>query len=417
MGLEKMRSFNIRGQILYIESVSSLQLVETYETPLFIISKNQVIENFRKFNDAFASRYPKVIVCYSYKANYHPNVCMILRNLGCGADVMSGPELETALRIGVNSAKIVFTAPYKSDEDITTAIKRNIGMINIDSLSEISRIESVAKELKKKAKVGIRVNLGSIASSGEVESKFGISKTELLKVFRLTAKKKRNIDLKGIHCHIGTQIKNSAQYVKSVEYIMKILAELKACGIEIDFLDLGGGFGVSYIFQEDAQESIQKMAEIITESIKSGIKRYELKMPTLILEPGRYLVSNAGLVLSKVRVIKDHWAIIDIGINLLPRLKSEKYELVVANKCASPKVTQYNIGGPLGMESDVIRMGTDLPVIEEGDVIGVLNSGAYTLSLMSEFGLKKSSLNIIIVNSNNFEVFGGEKETTVRPES
>lgn len=380
---------------LMIDEVSAIELIKEYGTPLFVISEKQVRQNYNRLRNAF-SRYPDCLIAYSYKTNYLPAVCDILHQEGAGAEVVSAFELLLAKKLGVSSSKIIFNGPGKSDKEIEMIIDDDIALVNADSMEELERINQIAKAKGKMVDVGIRVKPD--IPEFFVWPKFGmdIATGQAFKAYQ-KASELKNLNVVGMHAHIGTQICSTRPYTESIRQMANLMFEVNAeLEIEFEFFDIGGGFGVpGFTPLFPTEEKVEKPAKIeefgesIVETFLSCIADYNLSEPTLVLEPGRIIITDPALILTMVEGTKviggsTKTVMVDAGVNLIMFAPYYYHRIVpvVNTERAKEAVDVY---GPLCMQMDVLGVNRELPVLKRGDFLTVLDAGAYSISLSQQF--------------------------------
>lgn len=405
---------------LMIGSCDAVELADEYGTPLYVINETHLKENYDRFYRAFASRYPKVEVYYSYKTNCIPVVLQALHERGAKAEVISGYELWLALKLGISPDSIVFNGPNKTDEELATAIRHGVKLINVDSIAEIERIDQIAGELDLKANLGIRICPGVVpkgmnpfTATGSRKAHFGLDlKTgEAFKAFEKAASA-TNINLLAMHCHIGSGVKDAGAYAQAVTKMLRLAGEVKSkLGKDIEYLDLGGGFGTPghhditglqlLLYQVINRmpappqpsncPSIEDFARIITETVDKQCREYSLAQPTLILEPGRRITGDSQVLLLKVGRIKERpgvakFVITDGGmLSTSLMLFAEYHKVFTANKMDATSDTEYVIFGRLCASADLLYKGIKLPRLAENDVLAVMDTGAYFVSTSNNF--------------------------------
>ena len=380
---------------LMIDGISAIELIREYGTPLFVISEKQVGQNYNRMRKAF-SRYPKCLIAYSYKTNYLPAVCNILHQEGAGAEVVSAFELLLAKKLGVPSSKIIFNGPGKSDKEIEMIIDDDIALVNADSIGELERINQIANAKGKIVDVGIRVKPD--VPDFFVWPKFGmdIATGQAFKAYQ-RASELKNLNVVGMHMHIGTQICSTRPYTESIRQMAKLMFKVNAeLGIEFEFFDIGSGFGVpGFTPLFPTEETIENPATIeefgasIVETFLSCIADYNLSEPTLVLEPGRIIITDPALILTMVEGTKviggsTKTVVVDAGVNLIMFAPYYYHRIVpvVNTERAKEAVDVY---GPLCMQMDVLGVNRELPVLKRGVFLAVLDAGAYSISLSQQF--------------------------------
>ncbi|KXZ40122.1 diaminopimelate decarboxylase [Alkalithermobacter thermoalcaliphilus JW-YL-7 = DSM 7308] len=408
--------YNIKNNQLYLGKYKISDLGDIYETPLYIYDENLIRENIRKCKDHFGEN-GKNIVAYAGKAFLVPYMCKILKEEKVSLDVVSGGELYIAYTSGFPMENVLFHGNNKSEQEISMGIDLGVGRFVVDNFRELQLIEKIAMQKNKKVKVllrvtpGIEVNTHKYIKTGSVDTKFGFSmiENEYIKAVEKSIKS-QNIDLVGIHCHIGSQIFDPKAY-EYLSYTMMDIAKtiLEQFGYQIKELDLGGGFGV-YYNENDKSKEIQEYTSVILQSIKKRANELNMTVPTLIIEPGRFIVANSGITVYKVGAIKKipnvrKYVAVDGGMpdNIRPALYDAKYEFVVANKVYGHKVENVTIAGKCCESGDILIKDVYLPILEEGDTIAVLSTGAYGYSMASNYNMALKPA-VIFVNNDDIKL-------------
>ncbi len=381
------------GQVT-VEGVPCSKLAEQFGTPLYVLSETRIRHNLRAFHGALGKVYRDVLVCPAYKANSHLAVSRIYGAEGAGAEVVSTAELKIALEAGVEPGKIVYNGPVKKAEDLQLAVSSNVGLINVDSLPELERMQEAARRVNKRCNVGIRVNLGIRAethphlATAEREHKFGIWVDDAVAAYK-EAVRKAALNVVGVHSHIGSNITQPQVFREMVATILELVRRVKeTIGVKLTEVDVGGGLGFPY--QADSPRiGYDEYASAI---VKENIAMLEqLGNPTLIFEPGRAIIADAGLLLTRVEVVKRqgdlNWAIIDAGMNTLirPALYGAKHQVIVADRPEDQARVTYNIGGPCCESGDVVARGVPLQQLRGGGLLAVLDVGAYGYTMSSNY--------------------------------
>jgi len=379
------------GQLAF-DGIPCEILAKNYGTPLYVISENRIRQNFHSFHGALTRLYEKILVCPAYKANSHLAVARIYQNEGAGAEVVSGMELKMALASGVDPERIVFNGPGKSTGDLELAISLEIGLINVDSLAEIKRLQDVATRLGKKCNVGIRINPGvspkthpHLATASR-EQKFGIWIGDSTKAYR-EASRNSVLNVVGVHCHVGSNISEPRIFHQMATRIFRLVDSLREkLGLNLTKIDLGGGLGFPYQLGSRRLSEEQYASSVLAENLKV-LKR--LGSPLLIFEPGRTLIADSSMLLTRVAVLKRQgridWGIVDAGMNafLRPALYGAKHQVVAVR--GNPAKARYTLGGPCCESADVIARNVKLPKLSEGDLLAVLDVGAYGFTMASNY--------------------------------
>lgn len=391
-----MNSFKYIDGTLHCEEVAIEDIASKYGTPSYIYSEREIRNNAKAY---LSSLKKPGIICFSVKALSNIHILKILANEGCGFDVVSAGELQRCFEAGISGEKIIFSGVGKSEQEIALAISSDIYSINAESVSEINRISKVAGEIGKVAPLGIRINPDiSIASheyiqTGKKDDKFGIDLRDALTVIKKVLNLP-NLELKGIACHIGSQISDLDSFKKAAASMLEILNETDALNINLSFIDMGGGGGITYIDEKhlDPKEIIEQIEKVLHE-------RSEL----LVLEPGRSIVGNAGALVTRIEYLKSSFAIVDAGMNDLirPALYKAKHKVVDVN-LSSAKKKSLKVVGPICESGDYLSQETELNSVE-GDLIAVLGAGAYG-SVMSSNYNSRARAPEILVNGNEFRL-------------
>ncbi len=387
--------------VLEIGGVSATELRNTYGTPLYVMDVAHIEKLCACFAQTLKNEYGEGLITYASKAFCCKEIYRILQSFGLGADSVSLGEMLTAKSVDFPFEKICLHGNNKTQEELDFAIKNNVGFIVIDCLQEIDIIEDICAKHGKIQNVLIRVNPGVEAHTHEyiqtakTDSKFGFSISDGTadKVISLI-NKNQHLNLKGLHCHIGSQIFEKQSFVLAVEKMTNYYALLNNKGIEFDTLDLGGGFGIWYT-DEDEKLSVQDYAQYIktiTDALKKCVAQKKLKKPYLILEPGRAIVGESGITLYTVGGIKEitgvkNYISIDGGMFDNPRfaLYQAKYSVVAAQKMNDAPLNTYSIAGKCCESGDIIANDVKLPEVKMGDLLAVLSTGAYNYSMASNY--------------------------------
>lgn len=370
-----------------------LKLAGEYGTPLYVYDGEVVKKRYLNFKQAFSRVFGKVKVCYACKANTSLALCSLLKDMGAGADVVSAGELKTVLKVGVNPEDVIYTSNSKSTVDLQTAVEAGV-TVNVDFLNELETLNQVAAKTGKTARISFRVNPSvnpkthlKIAT-GLRESKFGlhIEGGIALEAFK-KASKMRNVKIVGLHTHIGSQIQETLPFTEAAGRMLDFACELKdKLDIRLGFIDLGGGLGIPYRGGKTLQP--EQLARAIEPAVKNGFKKMGYQ-PTLILEPGRYLVAESGVLLTTVNSVKKTpyktFINVDSGLNTLirPALYDAYHRVrVLGKKGASMKC---DIAGNVCESGDILAKDRKLPQVKKGDLIAILDAGAYGMSMASTY--------------------------------
>ncbi|MGX7585976.1 diaminopimelate decarboxylase [Candidatus Vidania fulgoroideorum] len=362
---------------------SAIELIKSInKTPLFIYSKRKIIKNLKTYNNNFDK------VFYAIKANYNRNVIKIMKENKSGFEVVSIRELKMLLNLGICKKKIIFSGVCKTKEDIKFILSKNIGFINVDSLKELKIIKKIRKNINTrlilKFNLNIKFKTKKEIKTCSLDSKFGICKNEINKIRRIC--KKRNVKIDGFGFHLGSQINNYKPYVKGFKEITKII---KRTGIKVRYINIGGGIAIDY---KKGRNNLSKLIK----KIKKHIKEKNIK---IMVEPGRSIVGNSCITLSKIvrikKTPKKRFAVIDIGMESIirPSLYKSKHRVTTLKKRGEMK--RYDVVGPI-CESTDIFIESKLLSIKEGDFLLIHDTGAYCMSMRMDYNMRKVPKEIII---------------------
>lgn len=388
-----MTGIHVKEGNLFVENILGAELAKKYGTPAFIYSSEVIRNNYALYSN---QKREDDLICYAVKANSNLNIIKMLVDIGSGFDVVSGNELKKCLLAGADKNKIVFSGVAKSEEEITHAIENEILSINIESINEYKRIEKISSSLNKRVKCALRVNpditIGShkYIETGAKSSKFGLGKKDVNEVSEL-ALKSENIELTTVACHIGSQISDENLILQSLDYIFVIAEELKKQGHEISCLDIGGGLGIKYHNEKKGDPAL------LIKEIKRRLNGTNYKF---ILEPGRSIIGNAGILISKVEYIKEagdkKFAIVDTGMNDLIRPSLyEAWHGVMELENRKVKSEKYDIAGPVCETGDVLATDRELRILPN-DIIALMDVGAYGSVMSSNYNSRLKPVEILV---------------------
>lgn len=391
-----MDYFNYKDGQLFAEDVPVAELAARFGTPLYIYSRATIERHWHAFNDAL-SGHPHLI-CYAIKANSNLAFLNILARLGSGFDIVSQGELERVLAAGGDPAKIVFSGVAKSEIEIRRALEVGIRCFNVESIPELHRINQIAGEMGVNAPISLRINPDVDAkthpyiSTGLKENKFGISYQKAREVYRL-ANDMPNIEVRGVDCHIGSQLTELSPFLDATDRLLVLLDQLKEDGIEIHHLDLGGGLGVRY--DDETPPEPKEYAAALLQKLK-GREGLEL-----CFEPGRAIAANAGIMLTTVEYLKDqddhHFAIVDAGMNDLirPALYEAWMKIIPVIEKPSGQHQTYDVVGPVCETSDFLGKNREL-TLNQGDLLAVRSAGAYGFTMSSNYNTRCRPAEIMV---------------------
>lgn len=400
-----MEHFQYVENKLQCEGVPLAELAARFGTPAYVYSRSTIEENFSHIEGRLAD-IPNLI-CYSVKANSNLKILNLLRQAGAGFDIVSRGELARVLKVGARPDTIVFSGVGKDEAEIDAALSAGILMFNVESPGELDAIARRARHLKKQGNISIRVNPDVEAdthpyiSTGQFIHKFGVPKDQAIDLFRRAAAIPE-LRVRGIACHIGSQILQVDPFVKALEEILELARTLGGNGIRLEFLDLGGGYGIRYV-DENPLEMDQLTGELK--------KRLAETPYRLILEPGRALVGDAGALLTRVLYIKNtgkkHFVVVDAGMNDLmrPTLYGSLHQIVPVERRAE-KTFLADVVGPLCETGDFLARDREMPCLEPGDLVAVMTAGAYGYVLSSNYNSRPRPPEVMV---------SGDKVELIRP--
>ncbi|MEA1944777.1 MAG: diaminopimelate decarboxylase [Euryarchaeota archaeon] len=379
---------SIQNHHLTIGGVDAVSLADEYGAPLYVTDEQRIRRNFRTFKEAF----PDADIYYAAKANWNLAILRILASEGAGADVFSDGELYVALLAGIPPDKILFNGNSKTAYELQMAIDSGV-RISIDSPDELHVLSDLSVKSGKTVDVAFRVNpdvspdTHPKIATGLATSKFGIGYKDVLNVYE-EARELPGVNPVGIHCHIGSQITDVSPFGEAVERMMDLVEQITKLGIDLEFVDLGGGLGIPY--QKDMKTPEPRdLADIILPVFDARSRSIGIA-PRLVLEPGRYIVGDASILLAGVNTVKRsarNFVGVDAGLNLLirPAMYDAYHHVVVANRADLAYEETYDIVGPICESGDIIARDRKLPLIEPGDIVAVLDVGAYGFSMSSQY--------------------------------
>lgn len=389
--------FTYAGGQLLCESVPLEEIARQWGTPTYVYSRRAIREALDAYGAALAGR--KAMICYAMKANSNLGVLDLLARAGCGFDIVSGGELARALAVGADPARIVFSGVGKTEAEIRAALAAGIACFNVESAPELDTIDRIARSMDRRAPVSIRINpdvdprTHPYISTGLKSNKFGVSATEALDLYRRSATL-AGIDLAGIDCHIGSQITDIAPYIEAAERILDLADRLEAEGIALRHLDFGGGLGIRY-----RDETPPPVADFIA-ALLACVDRRGHGGKTLVFEPGRSIVGNAGVLLTRVDVIKrgpeKNFAVIDAAMNdLLRPALYEAWMDVLAVRPRPGEAAVFDVVGPVCESADWLARERTL-CVEPGDLLAILSAGAYGMSMASNYNSRGRAAEVIV---------------------
>tara|TARA_B100000989_G_scaffold233001_1_gene179788 strand:- start:177 stop:1391 length:1215 start_codon:yes stop_codon:yes gene_type:complete len=388
---------NYKNNNFYIEKIKAENLIKKYGSPIYCYSNKKLVDNINNFKNSFKSFSP--LICFSVKSNYNSTILKIIKNHGFGADVVSDGELRKVLSLGFKPNKVVYSGVGKKFDELKFAINKNILLINVESESELKSVEKLAKKFRKTVNVGLRLNPNIDAktntkiSTGRIQDKFGLSGGDIIRILK-KFKNSKNIKIKCLSVHIGSQITQNKPYNNVLLKLNRILSKSK---YKFEYIDLGGGMGIKYNKNNKKLDYSKLSKNIYKFTKKNNCK--------IIFEPGRSIVGNTAVLLTKVIYVKNtpnkKFIIIDAGMNDLirPALYNAIHGIIPLNKKFSKSYSAHDFVGPICETSDRFLKTMNFQKINEGDNLAIKDVGAYGIVLSSNYNLRPRPLEIIINNS------------------
>jgi len=396
-----MSSFHYNNQELYIEQVALSEIAKQFQTPCYVYSQHAISNNWHAFHEALLHSHKEFKIYYAVKANSNLAILRLLASLGAGFDVVSGGEMERVLAAGGDASKIVFSGVGKTSAEIERAIDLNISSIHVESEQELLRIHTIAKDANKSVNIAIRVNPGIASgshpyiSTGSKNNKFGIDFDNALAVYQQAAGLS-HIVIKGIACHIGSQLTSLEPFLGAIDQLLLLIESLKEININLEYIDVGGGLGICY--KDEMPPSPQEYVNAVVDKIKHT--NLELH-----IEPGRSIVANAGAILTKVEYIKttgnNHFAVVDAAMNDLmrPSLYQSFHSIIPVQDHNNAAEQNYAIVGPICESGDFLGTNRKLR-LNAGDLLAIKDCGAYGSSMSSNYNTRPRCPEILVNGTN-----------------
>jgi len=398
-----MHEFKYVKNQLCCEKIKIEDLAKKFGTPLYVYSYHTLIDHFLKLRNAFRPINP--LICYSVKANSNLAILRTLVNIGAGLDIVSGGELYRALKAGCPAQKIVYASVGKTDKEIEAAIKNKILFFNVESAAELQNINRIAKKLNRTVQAAIRINpdvepkTHKYITTGKITNKFGIDFKNASQIL-LLRRAFPNVKISGLHIHIGSQITESDPYVAALTKTIAFIGSLRKKGLRLEYLNIGGGLGIIYN-QENPQTANRFAAKVLPILKKSGLK--------IIMEPGRFIVGNSGVLVVRVQYIKNtpkkKFIIVDGGMNDLirPALYEAFHQIVPLSKIKGT-LEKADVVGPICESGDFFAKERKLPKIKEGEYLAVMSAGAYGFSMSSNYNSRRRAEEVMVVEDKVFVI-------------
>jgi diaminopimelate decarboxylase len=386
--------FHYQQDRLFVENASLNDIAQRFGTPCYVYSRAALTDGFRQFAEAFKGR--EHLICYAVKANSNLAILNLFARLGAGFDIVSGGELQRVLAAGGAANKVVFSGVGKSEAEMRQALEAEILCFNVESSSELDRLNEVAGSMGKVATISLRVNPDVDAkthpyiSTGLKQNKFGVAYTEALALYHKAATMS-HIRITGMDCHIGSQLTQTSPFIAAAEKVLALVDQLRAAGIVLEHLDLGGGLGIRY--DDETPPSIAEYAKALL-GVLSG------RSEKIIVEPGRVLVGNAGVLLTCIEYLKHgeekNFAIVDAAMNDLmrPALYDAYHAIIPVQKREAAKQL-YEVVGPICETGDFIGHGREMAV-DKGDALAVMSAGAYGMSMSSNYNTRPRAAEVMV---------------------
>jgi len=389
-----MHDFRYKGKNLYCDGIRASELARRFGSPLYVYSYKTLVGHFLKLRSAFSEINP--LICYSVKANSNLAILKALLAKGAGLDIVSGGELYRAIKAGCPPEKIVYASVGKTDDEIAIAISKGILFFNVESLAELANINRIATKLRKIPRVAIRINpdidakTHKYVTTGKITNKFGI---DLANAYRILLMRPNfsNLKICGLHIHIGSQITDSVPFISAIKRVSGFIEKLMADGIRLEYLNIGGGLGIVY------DQETPQTAQIYAKKIIPLLKKTGLK---IIMEPGRFIVGNAGILITKVLYIKNtphkKFIIVDAGMNDLirPALYSAHHKIL--SLVSGLKTEKADVVGPICESGDFLAKERMVAKVKEGDYLAVMGAGAYGFSMSSNYNSRLRAAEVMV---------------------
>ncbi len=389
--------FRYQQDRLFAENVALGDIAQRFGTPCYVYSRAALTDGYRQFAEAFKSR--DHLICYAVKANSNLAILNLFALLGAGFDIVSGGELQRVLAAGGAPNKVVFSGVGKSEAEMRQALQAGILCFNVESASELERLNTVAGSMHKVAPVSLRVNPNVDAkthpyiSTGLKQNKFGVAYTEALALYRQAAAMP-HLRVTGMDCHIGSQLTETSPFIAAAEKVLALVEQLAAAGIVLEHLDLGGGLGIRY--NEETPPSIAEYAHALLGALQGRTEK-------ILVEPGRVLVGNAGVLLTRIEYLKHgeekNFAIVDAAMNDLMRpALYDAYHAILPLQKNAVTTQRYEVVGPICETGDFIGHAREMAV-DQGDVLAVMSAGAYGMSMSSNYNTRPRAAEVMVDGS------------------
>jgi diaminopimelate decarboxylase len=408
--------FNFQQDQLFAENVALADIAKQFGTPCYVYSRAALTDAYRQFADALKAR--EHLICFAVKSNSNLAILNVFARLGAGFDIVSGGELQRVLAAGGDAGKVVFSGVGKTEAEMRLALDAGILCFNVESAAELERLNEVAGKMGKTAAISFRVNPNVDAkthpyiSTGLKKNKFGVAYTDALALYRKAAGM-AHLRVTGMDCHIGSQLTETSPFIAAAEKVLLLVDQLAAEGIKLEHLDLGGGLGIRY--DEETPPSIADYAQALLGTLQGRSEK-------LIVEPGRVLVGNAGVLLTRVEYLKPgeekHFAIVDAAMNDLMRpALYDAYHAIHPVMRSSAPAQKYEVVGPICETGDFLAHDREM-ALDQGSLLALMSAGAYGMSMSSNYNTRPRAAEVMVDGSTVHlireretvpQLFAGEK--------
>ena len=405
-----MSYFEYRGDTLYVEDVPLDQIAEQIGTPTYVYSRAALTNNFMAYADACRAHgrdHSGALVCYSVKSNSNLAVLSLLGKLGSGFDIVSGGELLRVLAAGGDARKVIFSGVGKSEEEIKLALSHDILCFNVESIPELHRLSAIASSMDRQVRVSLRVNpdvdpkTNPYISTGLKENKFGIAFEDALETYRI-AYSLPNIEVSGIDCHIGSQLLDDAPLLEALDKVIELVDQLHAMGIALHHLDIGGGIGITYDNEKPVAVA-DYLARLFKRIDRWRTDKYSGTPISVMFEPGRSIVGNAGILLTRVEYLKHgaskNFAVVDAAMNDLMRpAMYEAWHGVQSIHRRDTATLSYDVVGPVCESGDWLARDRQL-TLAPADLLAIMSAGAYGMTMASNYNTRGRAAEVLVDGS------------------
>lgn len=399
-----------REKNLTIGGCDMVDLAQKYGTPLYVVDEQTIRSICKDYKKAF-SKYEKTNMMYASKALCNSAVSRIIASEGFGFDAVSGGEIYTLYKAGIDMSKVLFNGNNKTPEEIELAIKYGVGRFSIDNFHEVNLISEISKKYNKTVNALLRITPGiechthKYIQTGQLDCKFGFDLSQIDSIIEHILNIDKNINIRGLHAHIGSQIFETKCYYDEVEVLVKEIARIEEkFGIKLDEMNIGGGLGVKYV-ESDNPPSVQEIADVIIKSLTENIEKYKINKPTIYLEPGRSIISTSGVTLYTVGSSKQvpnmtKYISVDGGMadNPRPSMYQAEYLAELVTSYSERDTEVVTIAGKFCESGDILINGIELPRLNAGDVLCVYNTGAYNYSMASNYNRAVKPAMVLVNN-------------------